>query len=108
MNTPLTPKYILRGHASAIHSLHIFQHNLRLISADADGWIVVWDLVSKRPVAAWKGHEGAILQVRAFSLAEGFQVYRFVSPVVRLLYAMLCDKRAVLNSLDLTILVWMM
>ncbi|KAH8425473.1 WD40 repeat domain-containing protein [Aspergillus melleus] len=73
---PLTPTYILRGHASAIHSLHIFQSNLRLISADADGWIVVWDLVSKRPVAVWKGHEGAILQVRAFWVdGEGVQVY---------------------------------
>ncbi|KAK1145982.1 Astra associated protein 1 Asa1 [Aspergillus melleus] len=73
---PLTPTYILRGHASAIHSLHIFQSNLRLISADADGWIIVWDLVSKRPVAVWKGHEGAILQVRAFCVdGEGVQVY---------------------------------
>lgn len=80
-NPPLTPTYILRGHASAIHSLHIFQHNLRLISADADSWIVVWNLVSKRPVAAWKAHEGAILQVRAFCLAEGVQVYSCVFPL---------------------------
>jgi hypothetical protein len=30
---------------------------------DADGWIVVWDLTSRRPLAVWKGHESSILSV---------------------------------------------
>ncbi|RAH68014.1 WD40 repeat domain-containing protein [Aspergillus aculeatinus CBS 121060] len=62
---PATPTYILRGHAAQIHSLHIYHHNLRLVSGDADGWIAVWDLVSKRPVAVWKAHDGAVLGVHA-------------------------------------------
>ena len=62
-----SPVYILRGHAAQIHALHIFANNLRLISADADGWIVVWDLVLKRPVAVWKAHDGAVLEVKGFS-----------------------------------------
>ncbi|KAI9928368.1 ASTRA complex subunit [Aspergillus wentii] len=63
---PPTPTYILRGHASPIHALHLFSQNLRLISADANGWIVVWDLVTKRPVTVWKAHEGAVLEVKGF------------------------------------------
>lgn len=77
---PATPIYILRGHAAPIHALHLFNQNLRLISADADGWIVVWDLVMKRPVAAWKAHEGAILEVKGFSSAARAEtdVYTYV------------------------------
>ncbi|KAL3473054.1 WD repeat protein [Aspergillus californicus] len=70
-NPPLTPTYILRGHAAPIHALQIFNDNLRLVSGDANGWIVVWDLVFKRPVAVWKAHEGAVLEVKGFTLTPG-------------------------------------
>ncbi|KAL4794551.1 WD40-repeat-containing domain protein [Aspergillus venezuelensis] len=68
---PATPTYILRGHSAAIHALQIFNGNLRLVSGDAEGWIVVWDLIFKRPVAVWKAHEGAVLEVKGFSLGGG-------------------------------------
>ncbi|BAE60148.1 unnamed protein product [Aspergillus oryzae RIB40] len=70
LQPPASPTYILRGHASPIHGLHIFHQNLRLISGDADGWIIVWDLVFKRPVAVWKAHEGAILEVKGFTFSN--------------------------------------
>ncbi|KAJ5397864.1 hypothetical protein N7509_005977 [Penicillium cosmopolitanum] len=66
-----TPVYILRGHAAPIHALYIFSQNLRLVSGDADGWIVVWDLVTKRPVTVWKAHEGAILEAKGFAVDGG-------------------------------------
>ncbi|WEW57714.1 Astra associated protein 1 Asa1 [Emydomyces testavorans] len=66
---PPTPVYILRGHASPVHALHFYNQNARLVSGDADGWIIVWDMVSKRPTAAWKAHEGAILNVRGVEFA---------------------------------------
>ncbi|KAJ5782843.1 hypothetical protein N7457_004617 [Penicillium paradoxum] len=66
-----SPVYILRGHASPIHALHIYNQNLRLVSGDANGWIIVWDLVTKRPVTAWKAHEGAILEARGFIVGSG-------------------------------------
>ncbi|KAF3384687.1 ASTRA-associated protein 1 [Penicillium rolfsii] len=69
--SPATPIYILRGHAAPIHALHIFNQNLRLVSADADGWIVIWNLVTKRPVTVWKAHAGAVLEVRGFSTSTG-------------------------------------
>jgi hypothetical protein len=65
------PVYILRGHASPIHALHIYNQNLRLISGDANGWIVIWDLVTKRPVTAWKAHQGAILEARGINVGSG-------------------------------------
>ena len=66
---PATPTYVLRGHASAIHALYFYNENSRLLSGDADGWVVSWDTVSKRAVAAWKAHHGgAVLGVRAVSL----------------------------------------
>lgn len=36
------------------------------MTGDADGWIVVWGLAIKRPVAVWKAHEGTILGARAW------------------------------------------
>ncbi|KAJ5529235.1 hypothetical protein N7527_002628 [Penicillium freii] len=69
--SPATPIYVLRGHASPIHALHIYSQNLRLVSGDANGWIVVWDLVTKRPMTAWKAHEGAILEARGFNVGSG-------------------------------------
>ena len=80
---PATPTYILRGHASAIHALDFYLENSRLASGDADGWIVVWSLMTKRPVAAWKAHDGAILGVQAVDFrraehASEIRVYTYV------------------------------
>lgn len=68
---PATPIYILRGHAAPIHALHVFKQNLRLVSGDADGWVVIWDLVTKRPVTVWKAHAGAVLEVKGFGTSTG-------------------------------------
>ncbi|KAJ5946843.1 hypothetical protein N7454_003682 [Penicillium verhagenii] len=68
---PATPVYILRGHGAPIHALDFFSQNLRLVSGDANGWIVIWDLVSKRPVTVWKAHAGAVLEVKGFDDGTG-------------------------------------
>ena len=65
-----TPRYILRGHKSPIHALHIFGNNTYLASADADGWVVIWKLVNKRPVATWKAHEAVVLEVKGYIWVE--------------------------------------
>lgn len=63
-NSPLQPSYVLRGHASAIHVVHFLRGSTtRLATADADGWLVIWDLAVKRPTAVWRAHEGAVLGV---------------------------------------------
>ena len=41
----------LRGHSAQIHALHFTKDKARLLTADGDGWIVSWNLASKRPVA---------------------------------------------------------
>ncbi|KAJ5747281.1 uncharacterized protein N7511_008977 [Penicillium nucicola] len=69
--SPATPIYILRGHGAPIHALHIFNQNLRLASGDANGWIVIWDLVTKRPTAVWKAHAGAVLELKGFNFDSG-------------------------------------
>lgn len=33
------------------------------MTADADGWVVVWNTGTRRPVAVWKAHEGAVMNV---------------------------------------------
>jgi hypothetical protein len=60
------PSYILRGHASQIHYTSFIRSNSRLITGDAEGWIVVWSLAIKRPVAVWRAHEGSILGAEAW------------------------------------------
>ena len=58
---PAQPAYVLRGHSAQIHSVHFLRQNLRLLSGDADGWVVLWDVPIKRPVAVWRAHTGSIL-----------------------------------------------
>lgn len=58
---PAQPAYILRGHTAQIHSVHFFRQNLRLLTGDADGWVVLWDVPIKRPVVVWKPHEATVL-----------------------------------------------
>ena len=60
---PAQPVYILRGHAKPIHSLLFLNRNLWLVSGDADGYLIVWTLTTKRPVAVWQAHEGSILGI---------------------------------------------
>jgi WD40 repeat protein len=69
------PKYILRGHGAAIHAVRLFAQNLRLVSGDADGWIVVWDMVTKRSIVSWKAHQSAVLEVKAFQFGSVTEIY---------------------------------
>jgi len=55
------PSYILRGHVAQIHSVRFARHNTRLLTGDAEGWIVYWKVETKRALAVWKAHEGPIL-----------------------------------------------
>lgn len=55
------PAYVFRGHTAQIHSVGVVRRNTCLVSGDADGWVVVWRLESKRPLAVWQAHEGSIL-----------------------------------------------
>ena len=60
---PLQPIYVLRGHAAAIHALRFSPGNHRLLTADADGWVISWSLASKRPEAVWRAHTASILGI---------------------------------------------
>lgn len=65
---PAQPSYILRGHTSQIHSVRFVRQNSRLLTGDAEGWIVYWKLETKRPLAVWKAHDGAILGTEEWGL----------------------------------------
>ncbi|PNS18796.1 hypothetical protein CAC42_5335 [Sphaceloma murrayae] len=58
---PLQPSYVLRGHSAAIHAVHFFRGNSRLITGDAEGWVIVWDMITRRPAVVWRPHSAAIL-----------------------------------------------
>ncbi|KAF7903445.1 uncharacterized protein EAF01_006494 [Botrytis porri] len=57
------PSYILRGHATPIHAAKFIRGNTRLITGDAEGWVVMWSLESRRGTAVWRAHEGVLLGV---------------------------------------------
>lgn len=57
------PKYIFRGHNTQIHALRFCRNNSRLIAGDADGWIVLWNIATRRPSAVWRAHKASILAV---------------------------------------------
>lgn len=58
---PAQPTYILRGHSSSVHGVHFLRQNTRLLTGDADGFVVLWDIAIKRATVVWRAHEGAIL-----------------------------------------------
>ncbi|KAI4170494.1 MAG: hypothetical protein LQ348_007097 [Seirophora lacunosa] len=60
---PLQPVFVLRGHSVHVHAVHFTSGNTRLLTGDADGWVVSWNLAFKRPVAVWKAHETALLGI---------------------------------------------
>lgn len=63
---PPQPAYVLRGHNAQIHSVCFLRHNTRLLTGDAQGWLILWNLVTKRPVAVWRAHEAAVLSLSSW------------------------------------------
>ncbi|KAF2630946.1 WD40 repeat-like protein [Macroventuria anomochaeta] len=57
---PAHPSYILRGHASQIHSVQFVRQNTRLITGDADGWVIYWRLETKRALAMRASDESTL------------------------------------------------
>lgn len=60
-DVPPQPKAVLRGHKSPVHAAVFYRANERLLTGDADGYVVSWDLTIMRPRAVWQAHENAIL-----------------------------------------------
>jgi len=60
---PLQPKSLLRGHKAQVHAATFVRRNDRLVTGDAEGFVVVWDLTIMRPRAVWQAHSNAILGV---------------------------------------------
>lgn len=58
---PAQPAYVLRGHSAQIHAIHFWRQNSRLLTGDADGFVVVWSTTTKRAVTVWKPHSNTIL-----------------------------------------------
>jgi len=61
---PPQPSYVLRGHNAQVHSVRFLRRNTRLLTGDAEGWVVLWNLATKRAVAVWRPHGSAILGVK--------------------------------------------
>lgn len=62
-DAPPQPKAILRGHKAQVHAAAFARSNERLLTGDADGFVVAWDLTIMRPRAVWQAHENAILGI---------------------------------------------
>ncbi|KUI54593.1 ASTRA-associated protein 1 [Cytospora mali] len=60
---PPQPKAILRGHKAQVHAATFIRSNERLLTGDADGYVIVWDLTIMRATAVWNAHENAILGI---------------------------------------------
>lgn len=65
---PPQPKAILRGHKAQVHAAVFVRSNARLLTGDADGFVVAWDLTIMRPRAVWQAHENAILGISGWGM----------------------------------------
>ncbi|KKF95636.1 ASTRA-associated protein 1 [Ceratocystis platani] len=63
---PPTPRAILRGHKSQVHAATFIRHNSRLATGDADGFVVLWDLLTMRPAAVWQAHQKPVLAIQSW------------------------------------------
>ncbi|CAG8575406.1 7664_t:CDS:2 [Diversispora eburnea] len=66
ISNPIYPKYIFRGHEEQIMSLEFDENNSYILSGDSGGTIIIWDLITKRPIIKFKGHTKGILRVTLF------------------------------------------
>lgn len=55
-----------------MHALHFIDQNRVIASGDSDGWVIIWSIITKRALLAWKAHEGAILGLSAWTEAKLF------------------------------------
>lgn len=53
----------LRSHSFAVTSIDI-SHNYLLVSADEGGWVIVWSLSIRRPLAVFKPHDKSIIKAK--------------------------------------------
>ncbi|KAI6362022.1 ASTRA complex subunit [Pyricularia grisea] len=60
---PAHPRSILRGHKAQVHAVAFVRNNERLVTGDADGFVVVWDLTIMRPRAVWRAHGEVLLGI---------------------------------------------
>jgi len=58
------PRSVLRGHKAQVHVAVFIRGNKRLVTGDAEGFIIVWDLTILRPRGVWQAHQKAILGIR--------------------------------------------
>ncbi|KAL5601398.1 hypothetical protein BROUX41_002615 [Berkeleyomyces rouxiae] len=63
---PPAPKSVLRGHKSQVHAAAFIRRNSRLATADADGFVVLWDPLTMRPAAVWQAHQKPVLAVQSW------------------------------------------
>ncbi|BFZ63389.1 Guanine nucleotide binding protein (G protein), beta polypeptide 1-like [Saitoella coloradoensis] len=68
---PPVPSYIFRGHASQINTLAFLPSSSDLITGDADGFVVIWSLTTRRPRAVWRAHKEGLLKVEGWPGEEG-------------------------------------
>ena len=64
---PAQPTYVLRGHAAPVHCVQFVNSNAHLITGDAEGWVVIWDVTTKRPLSVWRAHDEALLATAAWA-----------------------------------------
>jgi ASTRA-associated protein 1 len=64
---PPQPRAILRGHKAQVHAAAFTRSNQRLLTGDADGFVVAWDLAIMRPRAVWQAHLGVILGIAGWA-----------------------------------------
>lgn len=67
-SAPPQPRSVLRGHKAQVHAVTFLRSNERLLTGDADGFVIAWDLTIMRPRAVWQAHDNAILGIAEWGL----------------------------------------
>src|SRR5271169_6174844 len=60
---PPSPQYVFRGQVAEITCLQFISDDQSVVSGDAEGWVVVWRMSTRRPTAVWRAHEASVLSI---------------------------------------------
>lgn len=60
----LNQEFTLKGHGVLVTASCLFGGNT-LVSGDENGWIILWNLNTRRPLGVWKAHDERIITLQA-------------------------------------------
>ncbi|KND04800.1 uncharacterized protein SPPG_00502 [Spizellomyces punctatus DAOM BR117] len=65
MAAPPDPVFVLRAHEADVTAVVFIRNNTILASGDQEGHIILWSVLTRRPIRRWRAHTSGILAIHS-------------------------------------------